>query len=160
SAQGEAALVAGMVGTGQAGLITEKVVGIKGATLPEPPPGPVKGIGAALQGHVDHGAAVAAELRGKSVALHLEFLHRFHRRLVIDVGVAALALLRSADEDAVEPHLRRGIALPVRDKIRAGGIDVRSPRPRGFTYPGVQKDQAKETAVQQRNLFYILIRDV
>src|SRR5207253_2800502 len=93
AAQREAVLVAHVIGLFSA---VEIVTRVKSCSLAVPPTAAVEFVGALLQHNIDHGSTVVAELCGEAVILHLEFLNDLHGRLVIDVGVATLTLLRRA----------------------------------------------------------------
>ena len=62
----------------------------------------MKLVRALLQHDVDDGSAVVAELCREAVVLNLELLNDLNRRLVVDIGIAAFALLRRAEGAAVE----------------------------------------------------------
>src|SRR5437762_480496 len=102
----------------------EEIPGIKIGPLPVPPATAVKIVRTLLQHHIHDRAAVVAELGGKAVVLNLKFLDDLDRRLVVDVGVAALALLRRADGTAIERNLGGGVALTVGDEVGAGRVVV------------------------------------
>ena len=157
TAEREAVLIPHVVGL-FAGV--KVVAGIKCRPLPVPPPAAVEGVRALLQDHVHDGAAVVAELGGKAVVLDLEFLHDLDRRLVVDVGVSALALFRRAQGTAIKGNLGRGVALAVGDEVRAGGIVIVDPGARGFRHPACQKHQPKHAAAVKRNVSHVLIADV
>src|ERR1051326_6982450 len=101
TAQRKAVLVARMWRLRQSRLIAEEVVGIQRIALSKPPTAAMEAVGAALQCHVYDGAAVAAKFCRESVVLNLKLLHRFHRRLIEHVGVAALALFRGTDKGSI-----------------------------------------------------------
>src|SRR5581483_10256395 len=84
-----------------------------------PPSAAMKFVAALFQHHVHNGAAVIAELGGKTVVLQLEFLDDLNRRLIINVGVAALSLFRRADGIAIEPDFSSGVTLTVGNEICA-----------------------------------------
>ena len=92
----------------------------------------MQSVGARLHDFIDDGAAVVAILRGEAVVLHLDFLQRLDRGLVIDIGGAPLALLWRRGERAVEANLGSGISLPVRDEIRSRRIRVVDPGSSGL----------------------------
>src|SRR5262245_2985013 len=101
----------------------------------------MKLVPALLQHHVHDRAAVVAELGGKAVVLDLEFLHDLDRRSEVHVGIAALALFRSADRTAVEGNLSGGVALTIGDKVGAGWIaEIRT---RGLRHSAREKHQLK-----------------
>src|SRR5436305_1063032 len=115
----EAVLIPHMVG-----LVSriEEVARIKVGSLPVPPAAAMKCVGTLLQHHVHDRAAVISELRRKAVVLYFEFLHDFDRGLVIDVGVATLALFRRTERTAIERNLRGRVTLAVGVKVGTGGI--------------------------------------
>src|SRR5581483_4042937 len=160
TSQREAILIPRMIRSRQARLVAEKVVGVERSALSKPPAAAMKAVGAALQRHVDHGSAIAAELRRTAVVLYLELLYRLNRGLVVDVRISALALFRRADQCTVEPHLGSRIPLPVRNEICAGGIIIGRTGTRSFAHTGIEKNQPKKVAIQQRDFLDVLAGNI
>ena len=96
----------------------------------------------------------------KAVVLNLKFLNDFDRGLVIDVRVSALALLRRANRAAVERNLRSGVALPVGNEIRSGGVVVVDSRTSCFRDAARQEGQTEDAAVVERDIPHIFVGDV
>ena len=138
----------------------EEVASVEIGSLTVPPAAAVKIVSTLFQHHVHDGAAVIAELGSKAVVLNLKFLNNLDRRLIVDVGISALALFRGADGTAVQGNLGRGVTLPVRDKVGPGRVVVGNPRTRGFCHPTRQKHQPKHAAGVERNVPHILVGDI
>src|SRR4029078_2778392 len=115
----EAILISDVVGS-FAGI--EEIASIKIRSLPVPPTATMKSIRTLLEHHVHDGAAVVPKFCRKAVVLNFELLHDFDRGLVVDVGVASLALFRRTERTAVEANLGSRVTLAVGDKVGAGGI--------------------------------------
>ena len=113
-----------------------------------------------LQHHIHDRAAVIAELGGKAIVLNFELLHDLDRRLVVDVGVAALALFRRADGTAIERNLGCGVALTVGHEIGPGRVVVGDSRTGGFCHSTRQEHQAKHAAAVQWNVPHVLVGDI
>ncbi len=82
----------------------------------------VEDIRAGLGHDVDDGSAGLRVLGPEEVRLHLEFLHRIHRRCPLQVRGPGV-LLGGVDDRAVHEHVRGGIAGAVRNEIRIAGAD-------------------------------------
>src|SRR5438094_6268697 len=93
----------------------EEVSRIGSRALPKPPAAAMKIIGATLQSHIHHGAAVVPKLCRKAVVLDFEFLDHFNRGFVVNVAGRAFSLFGCADQGTVNAHLSRGVSLAVRD---------------------------------------------
>src|SRR5580704_5420600 len=103
-AQGKAALVALAVWLG-VGRRVQEIAGVDPWALQEIPAAAMELVASALHDHVDHGAAVVAELRREAVVLDFHFLHALDQRLVVNVGVSSLSLFGCADQSTIHPHL-------------------------------------------------------
>ena len=82
----------------------------------------MKRVRAGLGHHVDDGSAGLRVLGPEEVRLHLEFLHRIHRRSPFQVGRPGV-LLRGVDDGAVHQHVRGGIPRAVGHEVGVGRGD-------------------------------------
>ena len=138
----------------------EEVASVDSRALQKIPARAMEGIRAAFHHHVYNCAAVVAELRREAVVLYLEFLQALDQRLVVDVGVSALALFRCADQCAVQPNLGCRVALPVGREVRSRRIVVRRARPRHLGDARRQERESEVIPVKQRDFVYVLAGNV
>ena len=166
AAKRKAALVALAVWLGVEHRTPRQILGIKEiarvdpGALQEIPAAAVERVGSALHHHVDHGAAVVAELRREAVVLDFHFLHALDQRLVINVRVSSFALFRRAEQRTVQPYLGGCVALPVGCEVCSRRIVIARAGPRHFGHTRRQKGQAEKAAVDQRQFVHILAADV
>src|SRR5262245_40062038 len=112
----------------------------------------MKAVPTLLQDNIHHRAAVVAILRRKAVVLYFEFLDDLNRRLVIDIGGCAFALLRRAGKSSVQPDLRRSVALTIGDKVRTGWVGIVCTLTRCLGYTTRQKYKSEHAAIGQGNV--------
>src|SRR5215469_6032382 len=158
SAQRKPVLIPGMVRLWNSLCIVEKVVGIEGRPLAEPPTTAMKLVSSFFENYVYHRTAVVSELCREAVVLHLEFLNNFHGRLIVDVRCCALSLLGCASQGTVDPNFSRRVSLSIGNKICASRIRIRSALSRGFRYAAGEEYESEKAAVGQRDISNVFVR--